>query len=98
MCVCPCVCGVREKGGGGKRRRRRRRRRRGRRRGGGGGVREEKGRYERRDSHMITYDKHANKEGWLHRYDNIRCHALVDATLVRGQEFAKVLRVSTKIR
>ena len=26
------------------------------------------------------------------------CHALVDATLVRGQEFAKVLRVSTKIR
>ena len=27
-----------------------------------------------------------------------RCHALVDATLVRGQEFAKVLRVSTKIR
>ena len=26
------------------------------------------------------------------------CHVLVDATLVRGQEFAKVLRVSTKIR
>ena len=26
------------------------------------------------------------------------CHALVDATLVRGQEVAKVLRVSTKIR
>ena len=30
--------------------------------------------------------------------DPIWCHALVDATLVRGQEFAKVLRVSTKIR
>ena len=28
----------------------------------------------------------------------VKCHALVDATLVRGQEFAKVLRVSTKIR
>ena len=28
----------------------------------------------------------------------VLCHALVDATLVRGQEFAKVLRVSTKIR
>ena len=75
VCVCPCVCGMREKGGGvgGKRRRRRRRGSIGRgRRGGGGGVREERGRYERRDSHMITYDKHANKEGWLHRYDNIR--------------------------
>ena len=73
VCVCPCVCGMREKGGGGRRRRRGTGGRgRGRRGGGGGGVREERGRYERRDSHMITYDKHANKEGWFHRYDNIR--------------------------
>ena len=35
---------------------------------------------------------------WTRTRFNGRCHALVDATLVRGQEFAKVLRVSTKIR
>ena len=58
--------GVREKGGGEERRRRRGRR------GGGGGGREEGGRYEQREGNMITYDKHANKERWLHRYDNIR--------------------------
>ena len=46
---------------------------------------------------VLPYISVAIKASFL-KLGMCNCHALVDATLVRGQEFAKVLRVSTKIR
>ena len=64
------------------------------------------------NNHLELYDMFMNGFHVIQRSDRywagvssdmlieqtLMCHALVDATLVRGQEFAKVLRVSTKIR